>query len=497
MKRRWLLSSLIMAGVLAVSVAAIVVFRESPSALPFQAVSDGAGGAIVAWRDSGGIRAQHISASGQVLWSQGGRLVQRLDIDINPNAYPGRALFKLSADGMGGAFVTWQDRTEFPGQLDGPPVDLYSQRIGPAGELLWGKGVRTGKVEPISDATVSAVPDGAGGAIFAWNEYRTFFRGLHDDFLRLQKVTPDGRLLWGDEGVLVIASQPYRPYNDEDRALGIQPPTAGTKGPVSRSWPTYTGNQVVAGDGEGGAFAVWSEEDYPSRTHRVYAQRVAADGTLSWPEPVLLKSGGDYPGLSVIKSAYADPRPSTTLLRLQADGRQSLLKFVSASSGVVATDQGALVAWRLEEAPQFGPPQERAATLYIQAITDEGSPAWDETPVIATEKGQSFGDASFASSGSDTVVVWRLGSMPQNAYGLILAQSLDDLGNKKWDGAGLVVFPDAGLKYQGLPLAIGADSGTIVIGPVGKGALRGDMILAQKLDGDGNRMWGRGIRVDR
>ena len=59
------------------------------------------------------------------------------------------------------------------------------------------------------------------------------------------------------------------------------------------------------------------------------------------------------------------------------------------------------------------------------------------------------------------------------------------------------MFPDGGLKYQGTPAAIGTDSGTIVIAPVGKGALVGDMILAQKVDRDGNRLWGNGVRVDR
>ena len=253
---------------------------------------------------------------------------------------------------------------------------------------------------------------------------------LHDDFLRVQKVAPDGRLLWGDEGALVTASKPFRPYNDEDRALGIQPPTAGTLGPISRSYPTYKGDQVIAGDGEGGAFAVWSEEDYPTRSYQVYAQRVDADGTLSWPEPVLLKSGGDSPVFSVVKSAakgepggailsirlsqaYADPRPSTTLLRLQTDGKQSLLKMGSSLAGVAATEQGALISWRTEG--QNGPPQEMAPSLYIQKLAEDGGAAWEEIRVIETEKGQSFGNVAFAAAGGDTTIVWRLGTTFQSA----------------------------------------------------------------------------------
>ena len=137
-----------------------------------------------------------------------------------------------------------------------------------------------------------------------------------------------------------------------------------------------------------------------------------------------------------------------------------------------------LISWRAEG--QNGPPQEKAPSLYIQKLAEDGGAAWEEIRVIETEKGQSFGNVAFAATGGDTTIVWRLGTTFQSALGLILAQSIGETGEKKWGGGGLKVFPDGGLKYQGTPAAIGTDSGTIIIAPVGRGALVGDMVLAQK-----------------
>jgi len=53
------------------------------------------------------------------------------------------------------------------------------------------------------------------------------------------------------------------------------------------------------------------------------------------------------------------------------------------------------------------------------------------------------------------------------------------------------------LKYQGTPVVIDDGSGgVIIVAAVGKGALSGDMVYAQRLDANGNRLWADGVRVD-
>ena len=62
---------------------------------------------------------------------------------------------------------------------------------------------------------------------------------------------------------------------------------------------------------------------------------------------------------------------------------------------------------------------------------------------------------------------------------------------------GIAVFnePD---KYQANGALISDGSGgALVIAVAGNNALGGDMVYAQRLDADGNRLWGNGIRIDR
>jgi len=95
------------------------------------------------------------------------------------------------------------------------------------------------------------------------------------------------------------------------------------------------------------------------------------------------------------------------------------------------------------------------------------------------------------------MLVWRLGQTENDAYGKLFALGLNAEGNASWGEGGLPIFPDAKLKYQGTPKIVIADpSGAIVVAALGRSALRGDIVYAQKLDTDGNRLWGNGIRID-
>jgi len=503
-KRRWITPLLIVTAVVAISVAIIVLYHKTTGALSVHAVSDGAGGAIVAWQNNDGIRTQRISASGQPLWREGGLLVQKIATEFNSRAFPGLTLFTLTADGAGGAIVTWQDRSTYPGPLDGPPIDVYSQRISASGDLLWGDGVKTGKVDPISQDVVWVVPNGTGGAIFGWDDYKT---ALHDDFLRLQKVNPDGRLLWGDNGVLVTASSPFRGLTEEEKARGMQ-------GTASRSWPTYTGYQRVVSDGEQGAIVIWYEEDYPNRTYLVYARRVDAQGDFAWAKPIMLATTKDNPNFSGIYDgtggseglvALAIPGAGggglTTFMCFDRDGKilwqKSMPAGMNYSTDMVSDGLGGIIVSRYEYSPPFHAPREQVISLYLQRLDSEGNAVWTERPVVTTQTGQSLATDMVADTTGGAMLVWRLGQTENDAYGKLFALGLNAEGNASWGEGGLPIFPDAKLKYQGTPKIVIADpSGAIVVAALGRSALRGDIVYAQKLDTDGNRLWGNGIRID-
>ena len=69
-------------------------------------------------------------------------------------------------DGAGGAIVTWHD------YRSGSNYDVYAQRVSVAGVPLWttdGVALSTAAADQLFPAIV---PDGAGGAIVAWQDYR-------------------------------------------------------------------------------------------------------------------------------------------------------------------------------------------------------------------------------------------------------------------------------------------------------------------------------------
>jgi predicted lipoprotein with Yx(FWY)xxD motif len=131
-----------------------------------QIASDGARGAIVAWEDhrSGSVTdiyAQRVYSNGTVAWTTDGvslcaELKWRRDAEIVP-------------DGEGGAIVVWEDRRD-PAYTD---WDIYAQRVNPDGTLAWASnGVSLCvAVKKQEDPKITA--DGAGGAIVTWKDYRS------------------------------------------------------------------------------------------------------------------------------------------------------------------------------------------------------------------------------------------------------------------------------------------------------------------------------------
>lgn len=125
--------------------------------------SDGSGGAIIAWWEAPdlGIEAQRLDANGNRQWnaSGGGIVVNNSAGDqMNPS---------ITGDGAGGALVAWRDDRN--GLTN---VDIYSQRVDHNGSLLWlGAGLPV-STAPADQAQPAVVLGGTGGLIAAWEDAR-------------------------------------------------------------------------------------------------------------------------------------------------------------------------------------------------------------------------------------------------------------------------------------------------------------------------------------
>ncbi|MFI5371822.1 MAG: T9SS type A sorting domain-containing protein [Candidatus Eisenbacteria bacterium] len=262
--------------------------QESPTIIP-----DDAGGAIVSWFDqrSGSdytfadIYAQRISSSGAPMWTpEGVALCTATGSQQNPNIAP---------DGAHGAIVTW-----FDGRNGN--YDIYAQRVSDAGAVQWaadGVALCTAAGE---QAMPTLVPDGTGGAIVTWRDYRS---GSEYDAYA-QRISGSGSPQWAANGVAVCTAtgDQYDPRITSDGAGGaivawpdlrngsdldvyaqrLSPGGAPQWTDEGVTLCTAAGYQNVVtpvSDGAGGAIATWGDHrgggDYD-----IYAQRVQANGVL-------------------------------------------------------------------------------------------------------------------------------------------------------------------------------------------------------------------------
>lgn len=338
----------------------IAVATGAPSQGRAHLCSDGAGGVIVTWQDSRNgaanydVFVQRYNSAGTALWTAGG-------VDLTPVA--GNQLGPdITADGAGGAVVIWTDnRTGIYGvyvqkinatgaqqwlangvlcsdgthaaggvivsdAAGGVWVDfsstngnayssIYAQHVNVLGSRLFAIGGFAIAQTGFDQNSLQAVPDGSGGQIVVWSDFRT--AGIVAP--AAQHVAPSGAITWGSTGQVLRSNVAQGSYDgpfivsdnaggawvawDESRAAdnslqdiyvqhcfmsGVTQLTAG-----GLDICTATGLQslgTLCTDGEGGVIAAWS--DYRSGVAgQGYAQRLNAAGSVQWTGNGLLFEG--------------------------------------------------------------------------------------------------------------------------------------------------------------------------------------------------------------
>ena len=157
--------------------------KNAVNALPLEplTVSDNSGGAIIIWRDSrdttansASVYTQKVDAVGNLKWQEGGTKVSMTSINPHP--------LIVSSD-SGGAIIVYSFQKDWG--------TLNAQKLDSNGQTLW---LENG-VSVIKNgfAGNSFVSDGQGGAIAAW--------GVNSSGAYVQRVSADGRLLWGEKGI--------------------------------------------------------------------------------------------------------------------------------------------------------------------------------------------------------------------------------------------------------------------------------------------------------
>jgi len=198
-------------------------------------VTDGAGGAIVVWQDyrdvgNPGIYAGRVDNAGFAVWSPVGvALCTAVGVQDVP---------AIASDGAGGAIAAWDD------SRSGISIDMYAQQVSSSGVTGWATDGVAICTAAASQTNPVVTPDGAGGAIVAWEDYRNSNADIY-----ARRVDASGTTQWAVDGVVVSV-------------------TAGDQ------W-----RPTMITDGAGGAIAAWMDERY-GIYQDIFSQRIPADGSV-------------------------------------------------------------------------------------------------------------------------------------------------------------------------------------------------------------------------
>jgi hypothetical protein len=391
------------------------------------AVSDGAGGAFVAWRETwtgpSVPSVQRVLADGTQAWAVSGISVG------NPSGYSYGAP-ALAPDGLGGVFVAWYD--------DRDGGSIYAQRLAANGAPYWtAEGVRV-------DAAASnlrecaLVADGYGGVIVFW---RT--NGGSGQIMVAQHVSGGGSAMWAAGGVVVGDAAAVSPPVAVADGLGgaivaftatvwsvptssyvFDVQTAGVSYWASIGWQLNVtsagGDQLapaIASDGANGAIIAWADTQLGGED--IFAQRVQPGGVLPWGAA----------GLPVCTAAYSQSAAAIT-----ADG-----------SG------GAIMAWRDARSPDHD--------IYAQRLTSAGAQLWPATGVaVCTQPGFQTVPTLVPSQNGGAVAAWV--DMRQGSHADIYARLIAADGTPQGAAAGVAISTAAG-NQQMLSLVTDGNGGAI------------------------------------
>ena len=206
-------------------------------------VTDGAGGAIIAWEDqrdlalSSGIYAQRVDHNGQRKWiagvdSNGFGVCTAVKDQNNP---------AIISDGSGGAIIAWEDWRDSLYS-----INIYADRIDSSGASLWVAGGEAICVDSNWQDSPTLTSDLAGGAFITWEDYRS----NSTSHIYAQHVNGSGGAEWNSGGIPICTAAQFQQY------------------------------PVIASDGSGGAFIAW--QDDRGVDWDIYAQRVDGAGNGQW-----------------------------------------------------------------------------------------------------------------------------------------------------------------------------------------------------------------------
>jgi hypothetical protein len=368
-------------------------------------VSDGSGGAIIVWTDdrngSCDIYAQRLDAYGNALWAENG-------VPVCTN-WASQYYFDVTADGEGGAFVSWYDGRS-------GTDDIYAQRIDSEGNILWAaEGV------PICTASnrqyaSKIITDGDGGAIIIWQDNRF---GTDWD-VYAQRVDGSGTTLWPAGGYLVC-------FDSADQQ-----------------------HPAIVEDGYGGAYVAW--EDNRNDASDIYLQRINSNGTMRLGadgKPICTEANNQYgprlasDGLGGVILVWVDNRTwDYDIYAQRIDDFENTIWTAGGLGVCISSDpkydpvlvpdgqHGAIIAWEFYHAVSN-------FDIYVQRVSAMGTPLWAANGIPVCSANRSQTRPAIVSDGMGGAII----SWEDERYAAdtdVYAQRIDPVGIALWTAGGIL-----------------------------------------------------------
>lgn len=420
-----------------------------------QIVSDGAGGAIIAWIDNrnsgttgGDIYAQKINSAGTVQWTTNGVVICNANYD--------QIRVNIIGDGAGGAIITWCNYTMSTG-------DIYAQKVDSVGITKWTtNGVVICNATDVQDYP-QIISDGAGGAIITWHDERSGNKDIY-----AQQINSAGVIQWTTNGKVICNAT-----NDQ--------------------WKP----QLVS-DGSRGAIVTWLDERYVSTTgYDIYAQKIDSAGAVLWDDngTVICNATGHQASTSLPPQlasdgaggailVWSDNRPSTTGSDIYAQKIDSTGAVQWDANGTLicnATDSqsspqiisngagGGIISWTDQ---RYSSTTDK--DIYSQKINSVGKIQWEANGTIICNAPSYQVSSKLVSDGAGGAIVgW------EDEYN-IKAHKINSAGVLQWDGNGTIIC-NADSSQYGLEMVSDGAGGAILTWQDGRNLTTSDDIYAQKI----------------
>ena len=394
-------------------------------------VSDGAGGAIVSWLEYHigtyeDIYAQRVDGSGVTQWTEGGVAICTAMSDQYDLA--------IVSDGAGGAIVTWYD---YRSPLTG--YDIYAQRVDASGVVQWTTDGVALCTEENHQMAPTIAPDGAGGAIVAWED----FRGDFDIYA--QRVSVSGAPMWTPDGIAICSAA-----------------------------KTQRAPRMVA-DGAWGAIVAW-EDSRSGAGSDIYVQRIDASGAHQWaPDGVALCTGtngyapeiiSDGAGGAIVtwqdhrsgvdSDIYVRRVAAVGTPQWTANGVALCTATKNQQAPTIASDgaAGAIVTWYDRRDGVYD------SNIYAQRVDAGGIRRWLGNGVALCNAGDSQEFPRIVSDGAGgAIVVWEdyRNGLATDVY----AQRVNAFGAPQWEANGLALCVAA--HEQHVPMIAPDDAGGAIV----------------------------------